>query len=149
MAKNIKHLSTLTALTLAVSPAYGEETQNTPPSSHTSSSASQSVQKPVSTVSSGAVRVRAKDIDVEGPDLVVIRSPRLAHEVTFRPQVALDLLSEVSPINLADVTLDENGRVVIRDEEFVAKLRNEFGDATSHWNHEEVQENNGVCGVGC
>lgn len=148
MAKNVKHLSTLTALTLAVSPAYGEETQNTRPSNHASSSASQSVRKPVSTVSSEPVRVRANDIDVDGPDLVAIRNPRLAHEVTFRPQVALDLLSEVSPINLADVTVDENGRVVIRDEEFVAKLRNELGDTTSHW-HDLDLDNNGVCGVGC
>lgn len=133
MAKSIKHLSTLTALTFAVGPAYGEETQNLRPNPDVSHSVSQSVQALESAVSSGPVRVQGNDIEVVGPDLVAIRSPRLAYEVTFHPQEARRLLGEVSPINLADFSLDETGRVVVRDAEFASKFQ---------------QENN-LCGHNC
>lgn len=151
MAANIKHLSSLTALTLAVSPAYAEETQNVVrPHNDANSSVCQAEQGSTSTVSSGPVRVRVKDINIASPELVAISSPRLAYEVAFRPHVAVDLLSEVSPINLDEIALDENCRVVVRNEEFITKLRHETSGANYHEKPElSPQENNGICGVGC
>lgn len=145
MAKHPKHVFTLTALTLAASPAYAEEARNTHSSVDTLASVSRAEKGLASPTAPEPIQVQAKDIDVEGPDSVALRSPGLAYELTFHPQEALELLSEVSPINLANITLDENGRVVVQDAEFVAKLRDKVGGQ----NLINLEANNGVCGFGC
>lgn len=121
MTSNVKRISTLTALSLIGSPAFAEK-QNVRQSADVN--AAQTAQSFAVTPSDlpDYVSDQSSEITVEGSDVVAIRSPALSYAATFHAQEAVKFLSRISPIKLGNISLDENGRVLVRDANFATKV---------------------------
>jgi hypothetical protein len=87
------------------------------------------------------VHVKGIDTRIEA-NKATIRSPELVEAMIKNPKVAKKLLAnEVGPVDLKKVSIDDAGRLVVRDPRFARRLKDKFTAVGL--------AGNGVCGANC
>lgn len=88
----------------------------------------------------GPIIIRSNNAEVAGSK-AVITSPALATHLIQNQAAALDVLHQVAPVNASDISVDEQGRVVISNANFANTLGSRMKLGAAADNH--------GCGVGC
>ncbi|EHV9721002.1 hypothetical protein ACTBAC_001107 [Vibrio parahaemolyticus] len=92
-----------------------------------------------------SLRIKQNRISIKNGN-VVVDSPELINELIHNADDVLGLLSSSgSKINLADISINDEGRVVIDNPDF----RKDVEGTLSKVSVMDAAETNGICGIRC
>jgi hypothetical protein len=91
-------------------------------------------------VSASPIIITSKNAEVAGSE-ARITSPALATHLIQNQGAALDVLHQVAPVNASDISVDQQGRVVISNANFANTLQSRINAGSAADNH--------GCGAGC
>jgi hypothetical protein len=95
------------------------------------------------------IYVQTDEMEV-ADDTTTISNPELAQAVKEHPDEAADFLSEkVVPVDLDEISIDESGRVVVRDPAFAKAIAERSAASETRRGLAAPNVKNGVCGAGC
>ena len=91
-------------------------------------------------MAAGPVTIKSENMEIVG-STAALTSSALATHLIQTPADALQLLGQVAPVNVSDISIDDQGRVVVDNPAFASALQQSIDAA--------LEKDNGICGFKC